>query len=47
MDEALEGMTSLVLAGIRQRDGIERWYRVAKIPLEEEEEQDGTVDGSE
>jgi hypothetical protein len=33
LDEALEGLGRLVLAGVKQRDGIERWYRI--VPSDE------------
>lgn len=35
-NDALEGLTSIVLADIYLRDGILRWYRVEKIVKEEE-----------
>lgn len=37
LDEAIEAMGRLVLAGIKQRDGVERWYRA--VPTDEVKEE--------
>lgn len=42
LDAALDGMTTLVLEGIKLKDGVERWYRIFITPTEEERSRDVT-----